>query len=179
MKVLLHICCGPCATSTVTELRELGHDVTGLFYNPNIHPYREFAARLDAAKRLARDEGFDMICGEDYGLRDFLHEVRFDEDDRCGDCWRMRLTKTAEIAHEKGFDAFTTTLLISPHQDHEMIKKIAEGVSEEVGVSFLYHDFRPGFKKTYELSRDHDLYRQKYCGCIFSEYERFGPEKEK
>jgi predicted adenine nucleotide alpha hydrolase (AANH) superfamily ATPase len=96
------------------------------------------------------------------------------EGDRCGDCFRMRLEKTAAVAKEEGFDSFTTTLLISPYQKHELLKEMGEQIAEEQGIEFHYEDFRPGFRESHRLSRELDIYHQKYCGCIYSEWERYG-----
>ncbi|MCD6288252.1 MAG: epoxyqueuosine reductase QueH, partial [Candidatus Hydrogenedentes bacterium] len=95
------------------------------------------------------------------------------EDDRCAICYRMRLERAAEIAVEGGFDAFSTSLLVSPYQKHDLLKEIAETVSADKGIEFMYRDYRDIWKQTYELSREMDMYRQKYCGCIYSEEERF------
>lgn len=174
MNILLHVCCGPCAAFPVKSLAEAGHRVTGFFYNPNIQPYAEFSRRLDAVKKLAHQVGVKMIYHDEYDLRGFLRLVLFREDDRCRFCYHVRLLRTALVAKKGSFDAFTTTLLISPHQKHELIKSIGEQVARDVGVPFFYQDFREGYRKGYELSKQEDLYRQSYCGCIFSEYERYG-----
>jgi predicted adenine nucleotide alpha hydrolase (AANH) superfamily ATPase len=179
MHILLHICCGPCATFPVESLLEAGHEVTGFFYNPNIHPYSEFTKRLLAVRQYAEQTGLKMMYHDGYDLRDFLREVVFREDKRCRFCYHMRLLRTAAVAKKGLFDAFTSTLFVSPHQDHELIKTVAEQVAGEAGVPLHYEDFRQGYRQGYELSRKHDLYRQSYCGCIFSEYERYGGKKAK
>ena len=173
MNILLHVCCGPCAAFPVKSLIETGHRVTGFFYNPNIHPYTEFSERLEAVKKFAKQAGVKMIYHDEYDLRGFLRLVLFREDERCRFCYHMRLLRTAVVAKRGSFDAFTSTLLISPHQNHDLIKSIGEQVAREVGVPFFYQDFRLGYREGYELSKQHDLYRQSYCGCIFSEYERY------
>jgi len=177
MNILLHICCGPCATFPTKVLLESGHQVTGFFYNPNIHPYTEFSRRLEAVKKYADKVGLRMIYHGGYDLRGFLREVLFREDARCRFCYHMRLLTTATVARGGHFDAFTSTLLVSPYQDHELIKSIAEQVAAEVGVPFFYQDFRVGYHEGHDLSKKHDLYRQSYCGCIFSEYERYAGKK--
>jgi predicted adenine nucleotide alpha hydrolase (AANH) superfamily ATPase len=177
MHILLHICCGPCATFPVESLLEAGHRVTGFFYNPNIHPYTEFTKRLEAVKQYAEQTGLKMIYHDEYDLRGFLRQVLFREDQRCRFCYHMRLLRTAAVARKGSFDAFTSTLLVSPHQDHELVKAVAEQVAIEVGVRVHYVDFRKGYRRAYELSRKHDLYRQSYCGCIFSEHERYAARK--
>jgi len=177
MHILLHICCGPCATFPVESLREAGHQVTGFFYNPNIQPYTEFQRRLEAVKSYAEQAPLKMIYHHEYDLRGFLREILFREDKRCRFCYHMRLLRTAAVAKKGSFDAFTSTLFVSPHQDHELIKSVADQVAKEVGVPLHYEDFREGYRRCYELSKKHDLYRQSYCGCVFSEYERYGSKK--
>jgi len=177
MNILLHVCCGPCAAFPIKSLVEAGHRVTGFFYNPNIHPYTEFSERIEAVKKFAAQTGVKMIYHDEYDLRGFLRLVLFREDERCRFCYHMRLLRTAVVAKRGSFDAFTSTLLISPHQNHDLIKGIGEQVAREVGVPFFYQDFRSGYREGYELSKQHDLYRQSYCGCIFSEYERYAGKK--
>jgi len=179
MKVLLHVCCGPCATFPVEALREAGHEVTGFWYNPNVHPYQEYMRRLEAARSHADQVGLHLIVHDEYGLREFVRAVAFREEQRHVICYEMRLRRTAAVAKSGHFDAFTSTLLVSPHQQHETIRDIGEQVAAEVGVPLYYEDFRPGYKREYELSKRYGLYRQPYCGCIYSEYERFGPKQER
>lgn len=106
-----------------------------------------------------------------------MREIVFREDQRCRFCYHMRLLRSAAVARKGSFDAFTSTLFVSPHQDHELIKAVAEQVAADVGVPLHYEDFRQGYRQCYELSKEHDLYRQSYCGCIFSENERYGDKK--
>ncbi len=173
MRILLHICCGPCATFPTRRLLDEEHEITGFFYNPNLHPYTEFIKRLEAVKKFAEQTGLKVIYHDEYDLRGFLRQVVYREDERCRFCYYMRLSRTAAVAKKGSFDAFTSTLLVSPHQKHELIKSVAEQVSREVGVPLYYEDFRQGYQEGCELSREYDLYRQSYCGCIFSEYERY------
>jgi len=178
MKMLLHICCGPCATFTVQDLQRQGHRVTGFFYNPNIHPFTEFRNRLESLKKLADVLALEVIYDEEYDLEKFFSAIEYRAEGRCPRCYRLRLAKTAAIACRDGFDAFTSTLLISPYQMHDQIRRIGDAVSFKSGASFFYRDFRPGFRATHELSRQHGLYRQQYCGCIFSEHERYKSQKK-
>ena len=175
MKLLLHICCGPCATYPAKALREAGHKVQGFFYNPNIHPLAEHNLRLDSTLKLLQHADMIATIIKEYDIEKYFRRVAYRESDRCAACYHLRLEKTARAALNQKFDAFTTTLLVSPYQKHEMIREIGERVATEFGISFFYEDFRPGWPETRPMSREIGLYRQKYCGCIYSEKERFGP----
>lgn len=174
VKILLHICCAPCATYPVEELKRKGHEIHGLWYNPNIHLYREYCRRRDSLKDYAAQVDLPIIYEDEYGLREFIRRVGNEEGDRCPACYRLRLQRAAQIAGQGKFDSFTTTLLVSPHQKHDLIKETAEQAGREAGIRFYYEDFRPGSKEGLRLTREMELYRQQYCGCIYSEYERFG-----
>ncbi|HHY47143.1 MAG TPA: epoxyqueuosine reductase QueH [Firmicutes bacterium] len=173
MKVLLHTCCAPCTTFCRKSLEEDGMEVTGYFYNPNIHPYKEFERRRDTMKDYAARTGFSVVYHDGYELEDFIRNVVFREAERCRFCYYMRLKKAAEVAKELGADAFSTTLLISPYQKHDLIRATGELVSQEEGIPFLYKDFRSGYRESVRMSRGMGLYRQPYCGCIYSEKERY------
>ncbi len=173
MKLLLHVCCAPCSTYTVTKLREQGIDVSGYFYNPNIHPYREFKKRLDTMKEFAAKIDFDLQTEDDYGLTEYLRKVVFNEKQRCSICYDMRLEKTAEQAAKTGADAFSSTLLYSRYQKHENIIATCNKMAEKYGVEFYYDDFRQGWQEGIDKAIEMDLYRQPYCGCIYSEQERY------
>jgi predicted adenine nucleotide alpha hydrolase (AANH) superfamily ATPase len=151
----------------------MGHDVRGYFRNPNIHPYREFRHRLDTFTDYCAMVAYDAFVDDSYGLREFLQEVGPEGRDRCAKCYRMRLMPAAAMAAREGFDAFTTTLLISPYQDHELVREVGEEAARDNGVAFAYFDFRPGFRESIKMSVDMGLYRQPYCGCVFSEEERY------
>ncbi len=172
--ILVHCCCGPCATYSTQHLRDQGHRLTALWYNPNIHPFQEHQRRLEAMQQFAAATNLDLIVEDGYDLVRYLRAVVGNETDRCSQCFRIRLTHTAEVAKAKGFAAFTTTLLISPYQKHNLLRQTGEQVAQEVGVPFLYEDLRLGFADSRRLSKEHNLYRQQYCGCIFSEWERYG-----
>lgn len=173
MKILLHTCCGPCTTYVHEWLKDQGFGVTGFFYNPNIHPYKEFQRRLEALKSYAEKSKLPMIYDENYDLEEFLRRVMDKGERRCYECYQLRLEKTAQRAKKEGFSLFTTTLLISPYQKHEWAKEIGEKLTEKKRLEFFYHDFREGYQESIKLSRDFELYRQSYCGCIFSEKERY------
>jgi len=174
MKLLLHICCGPCALYPVKKLLSREFDkITGFFYNPNIHPPSEYKKRKDALSEASSKIGFKVII-PDYKMEEYFRSVLSKEDspERCSLCWELRLSETASFAKGNGFDAFTTTLLISPYQNHEKIKQIGEEIAGNTGVQFYYQDFRPGFKDGQDQAKKENLYRQQYCGCVFSELER-------
>jgi predicted adenine nucleotide alpha hydrolase (AANH) superfamily ATPase len=145
----------------------------GFFYNPNIHPYQEYHRRLAAVQAYEEQAAIQVIYRDEYDLEEFLRGVAFREDERCRFCYRLRLETTAKVAKHGKFAAFTTTLLHSKHQNHELIKAIGETVGREQGVEFLYKDFRDGWKQGIEESKTLGLYRQSYCGCIYSEKERY------
>ena len=172
-RVLVHSCCAHCAAYTIEHWRQQGYEVSALWYNPNIHPYTEHQKRLEAMQTLAEEMNFPLIDRGGYDIADYFRGVVGNEAERCGHCFRLRLTRTADTAREMGFDAFTTTLLISPHQDQALIRQIGEEVAEEWGVEFYCENFRRGWSERGRLTHEHDLYRQQYCGCIYSEWERY------
>jgi predicted adenine nucleotide alpha hydrolase (AANH) superfamily ATPase len=179
MRMLLHLCCGPCACFPVKHLREQGHELVGYFYNPNIHPYKEFVRRLETSREFAGKVGLDLVVDPAYNLEDYLARALAAGDERCRSCYGLRLRQAARYAAGHGFDCFTTTLLVSPYQRHETIREVAEETAAAEGVPFCYTDFRPGWQEGVKTSRDLELYRQPYCGCIFSERDRYyKPEKE-
>ena len=171
--LLLHICCAGCLCAPLEELRREKIQVHGYFYNHNIHPLLEFRKRLKAVRIFKESDPIEIDYCEEYGLREYLKEVDYEGNNRCEDCYRLRLRNTAKYAKEKGFDAFCSTLLFSKQQDHEKIKEIGEQISEQVGISFEYKDYRHLCECSHEIAKKKMLYRQSYCGCIFSEYERY------
>jgi len=172
--VLIHACCGPCSTYAVKSLCTQGLEVTAYWYNPNVHPFREHQRRLEAMETLAEAIHLPLIIESGYEIVRYFRSVVGRESTRCPECYRMRLSRTADTAHGMGFDAFTTTLLISPYQDHDLIRRIGEELAEERGLRFHYEDFRPGFRQGHTMSRELGLYHQGYCGCVYSEWERYG-----
>ena len=173
MNTLLHICCAPCANRCIDVLRGDKFEVTGFWYNPNIHPFTEYRARRNCLRDYAPTIDLPLIEKNDYALRPFVREVAGDIGNRCGKCYEMRLFETARQAAEGGFDSFTSSLFISPYQNHEQMRETAERAAAEFGVTFLYRDFRPYFKEGQEKARELGFYMQKYCGCVFSEEERY------
>ncbi len=178
MKLLLHICCAPCAIFPLSVLMRRGVDTSGFFFNPNIHPLTEYNRRLQALSDYARDSGLPLVIGGEYGLKEFLRAVVYREEERCLICCRMRLTAAAKQAKATGADAFSTTLLYSVYQEHEQIKAVGEAVAREEAVDFYYEDFRPGWKEGVRRSREMGIYRQPYCGCVYSEMDRYLRPKE-
>ncbi|RTZ91688.1 MAG: hypothetical protein DSY91_04710 [Deltaproteobacteria bacterium] len=173
MKILLHICCANCAVYPLVRLRDEGHEVYGFFFNPNIHPFQEYEKRLQAVHLLEERYSLHVIYRDEYRLDEFLRNVAFRESLRCHTCYHTRLLATAQVAKRGKFDAFTSSLLYSKQQQHGLAREIGEGLSHEKGVPFYYEDFRKGWKKGIELSLDEGFYRQQYCGCIYSERDRF------
>lgn len=174
MKLLLHTCCAPCLLAPLEELRNKNFSVTGFFYNPNIHPFSEYKNRKTAVEDLAAKKNLEVILPA-YDLENYFRAVVGHEKsaERCPICWQMRLKATAQKAKELGYDYFTTTLLVSPYQDQNIIRSLGEKVATEEGVKFYYQDFRPGFRKAHDEARKQGIYCQKYCGCVYSERERF------
>lgn len=176
MKLLLHMCCAPCTIYPLNFLRENGMDVMGFFYRHNIHPYKECLKRQDALLNYSGCADFKVIIQKGYDLEGFLRNAAFREADRCASCYHERLTAAALVAKKGKFNAFSSTLLYSKFQNHEMIRKTGEAVGKSTGVRFYYHDFREGWKKGVEESKKLNMYRQNYCGCIYSEKERYYKE---
>jgi len=173
MRILLQTCCAPCLVHPYAELTSQGIEVTAFFFNPNIHPYSEYLRRLDAFRIYTRDHRIPALeeDGPD-GMEEWLREVVYREAQRCRVCFHIRMDKTARLAEAKGFDAFSTTLLFSRFQKHDLLKEIGEAVSEQHGIPFLYQDWRSGWNVGVKEYRKTGLYRQKYCGCVYSEKER-------
>ena len=173
MKLLLHACCGPCAIYPVKILRQKGMEVMGYFYRRNIHPYTECVKREETLKQWADMVSLKLIIQEGYELEEFLRQVIFREKERCLFCYQDRLTATALMAKKGRFDAFSTTLLYSKFQKHDTIRALGEALSKTYEIPFFYEDFREGWKEGIEASKRLGLYRQPYCGCIYSEKERY------
>lgn len=174
MKLLMHTCCAPCSVYCIESLRKENIEPTIYWYNPNIHPYKEYKSRRDCLKEYAKTIEIDAVFEEEYGLDEFCKNVVLDLKNRCVTyCYPTRLRKTFEYAKANGYDAVTTTLLYSIYQKHDFIKQYMEKLSKEFDIEFLYRDFRGGFWEGHKKSHDLGLYMQKYCGCIFSEEDRY------
>lgn len=173
MKLLLHTCCGPCTIYPLEQLRKNDNEVTGFYYRHNIHPYTECMKREETLLSFANEQSLKVIVQKGYEIEEFLRLMAFREKDRCRFCYGERFRSTALMAKAGKFDGFTSTLLYSKFQNHELMKEIAFTVSKEIGIPFIYMDFREGWKKGIEVSKEKGMYRQNYCGCIYSEKDRY------
>lgn len=180
MKVLMHTCCAPCSVYCINALEKENIDIITYWYNPNIHPYTEYKARKDCFIDYMEKLKIHFIINENYGLREFTKNVINDLENRCVNyCYKVRLEETVKYAKENGYNAFTSTLFVSPYQNHEGLKAVCEELSKKYNIEFLYRDFRVGFREGQAKARELGLYMQKYCGCVFSEEERYLKLKEK
>ena len=173
MKTLLHVCCAPCANQCIDTLRQEGQTLTAFWYNPNIHPFTEYRSRRNCLRDYAASIALPLVEQDEYGLRPFVRAVAEDIDGRCVKCYEMRLFATADYAARNGFDSFTSSLFISPYQNHELLREVAERAADSFHIRFQYRDFRPLFRQGQERARELGFYIQKYCGCVFSEQERY------
>ncbi|MGW8159847.1 MAG: epoxyqueuosine reductase QueH [Desulfoprunum sp.] len=172
-KLLLHVCCAPCAVYPTDFLLTRDYDLTLFFYNPNIHPFREFQKRKESVEMFAESHNLPVHIDGQYRLTEFIRVIVFREKSRCSVCQQIRIKETALFARNNGFDAFSTSLLYSRYQNHEEIRQQCMDISKSLGIQFVYHDFRQGWKRGIESSIAQGLYRQSYCGCIYSEQERY------
>ncbi len=173
MKLLLHICCAPCSIYPVKVLQDMDMDIMGFFYRYNIHPFQECLKREDTLKQYSDSLGLKVIFQKDYKIEIFLQSIVFREKERCRYCYYDRLKATALVAKKGKFEGFTTTLLYSNIQNHELIKQTGEAIAKKYNLKFFYHDFREGWKFGIEESKRLEMYRQQYCGCIYSEKDRY------
>jgi predicted adenine nucleotide alpha hydrolase (AANH) superfamily ATPase len=161
------MCCAPCSVYPVSVLQQENIEIHGFFYNPNIHPKEEFLRRKENVDKFSLLKGIPVYCSDDF-LQEKWENFKGAEDDRCTMCYSIRMEKAALFAKENGFDAFTTSLLVSPYQKHDLIKEIGMYYAKKHGVDFYYRDFRPGFRNGQQQAKELGLYRQKFCGCIIS-----------
>ncbi|MEG0798665.1 MAG: epoxyqueuosine reductase QueH [Acidaminococcaceae bacterium] len=173
MNILLHTCCGPCSIFPTKSLTEAGQQFTIYYFNPNIHPYKEFKRRLNTLRTYAEQKKYKMIVDKTYPLEECLRGMLDEPTVRCEYCYRRRLEMTAAFAKEHGYDAFSTTLLVSPYQKHDLIKQVANEAATKFAIPFYYEDFRIGYQEGVDISLALEMYRQPYCGCIFSERDRY------
>lgn len=177
-KILLHSCCAPCSTAVIERLYD-DYDITILYYNPNIYPEEEYVKRKNEEIKYLKhlnENGYKISMLDcDYESEKFYEKTKGYENEReggarCAICFRLRLEKTAELAEEHGFDLFGTTLTVSPHKNAELINSIGLDLEKETGVKFLVSNFKKqnGYKRSVELSKENNIYRQNYCGCEFA-----------
>jgi predicted adenine nucleotide alpha hydrolase (AANH) superfamily ATPase len=173
MKLLLHTCCGPCFLGVWEDLKTSDFEITNFFYNPNIQPVNEYELRLKNLEIAAEGKSQEILAPK-YDPNQHLQSIKGKEKDfpkRCLDCYKLRLKETARVAKNQNFDTFSTTLLVSPYQQHEIIKDVGQEVGAQVGIEFYYRDWRPFFREGQKIAKISDIYRQKYCGCIYSKIE--------
>ncbi|MDD5529263.1 MAG: epoxyqueuosine reductase QueH [bacterium] len=172
-KVLLHICCAPCATVAIETLKNEQCKIEGYFFNPNIYPEEEYQKRLQSAEKLLKILDVDLIT-EEYKPEDWKKTVKGMEKEkeggqRCAQCFKFRLEAAAKKAKEKNISNFTTTLTLSPHKNEKLINSIGQEIGERCSINFIKYDFKKngGFQKSITLSKQYGIYRQSYCGCEF------------
>lgn len=173
LRLLLHICCAPCAMMPLDDLRSDGIEVMGLAYNPNVQPYTENVRRQATLEQWAAEEELRLIVQDEYDPESWLRKTAYREKQRCRLCYHQRLTRAAQVAQKGKFDAFSTTLLYSVRQKHDLIIETGHQVAAERGIKFHYRDWRPKWQQGVSASLERGLYRQQYCGCIFSERDRY------
>jgi len=172
-KILFHTCCAPCLVAPYNELINEGMDITVFWYNPNIHPYLEYKARFGSFLEFVARESIKSIVNDDYDLEGFLSVAQNEPIKRCNGCYRIRLEQTVKTAAEGGFGLFSTTLLYSRYQNQEEIVSIGKELALQYGIEFYDRDFRSLWNEGIKLSKEQGMYRQKYCGCIYSERDRY------
>ncbi|HHU90808.1 MAG TPA: epoxyqueuosine reductase QueH [Clostridiaceae bacterium] len=178
MKLLMHICCAPCTVAIVDNLRNDSDIlIEGFFYNPNIHPLEEYKKRKLSVLQFSDEYNFKVNYHDDYKLEYWRISLGKDKDLRCNTCYSIRLNAAAKFAKNNSFDAFTTSLLISPYQNHELIRNMGQAIADKYGIEFYYEDFRELYRRGREISRGKHYYMQKYCGCFYSYSESDHPKK--
>ena len=176
--LLLHHCCAPCSVSIVNRLKD-NFDLQGFWFNPNVHPAEENLKRKNSVLELAAENNIALHCGPEYPENDWIEKARAYGMDRCRFCYSVRMKETAKRAKSLGLEMFSTTLLSSPYQKHEIIKETAIEAARSEGVEFYYEDFRPYFYEGRNKARLLGFYMQQYCGCSFSKQEREAEKQHK
>lgn len=166
-KILLHTCCGPCAEYPVQELLAADYAPTLYYFNPNIQPQVEWQRRYESLQKFSEITDLPLIAEGSSEIGRWL-EIESSGIDRCRYCYETRLEKAAQFAHSHGFPVFTTTLLVSPYQQRDLIIEAGRKLAAKYGLEFLAADWRPGYRQGQQMAREHGLYRQRYCGCIIS-----------
>ena len=174
MKLLLHTCCGPCLIYPLKRVREKGFEPEIYYFNPNIYPFVEFVRRKEALEKLRQSTDFKVIYPE-YDAAEFNLAIAEtpQSPQRCYNCWALRLRRSAQFAKDNKFDSFSTTLLVSPFQDHNALKEIGDKVARDEGIEFYYEDFREGYRTARQEAKEKGIYCQKYCGCTYSKEKQY------
>lgn len=184
--LLLHSCCGPCSTAVIEKLFPF-FDITVFYFNPNVTESEEYNLRLSEQKRFLKEAYGEKISVTEgrYKSREFFAAVEGLEKEpeggkRCEECFKLRLEETAKVAKEGGYDFFCSTLTVSPHKNAKLINEIGESFGKKYGEEYLVNDFKKenGFKRSVEISNEYELYRQRYCGCIYSKYAHIKTNEE-
>ena len=178
-KLLLHACCAPCSSYVIEYLSNY-FDITIYYYNPNTYPEEEFNRRLEELKRFLKEfNSYVKLLVKEYNPNEFYNSIKGleklgERSERCYACYKLRMFETAKFGCENNFDYFTTTLSISPYKEAKWINEIGNDIERELGIKYLYSDFKKknGYKRSIELSKQYKLYRQEYCGCVYSKTER-------
>jgi predicted adenine nucleotide alpha hydrolase (AANH) superfamily ATPase len=171
-RILVDSCCGPCAIPALRLFAPPSYEARYLFYNPNVHPFREYRRRLESFEKLMMEESQEYIVIP-YEPEEWIRAVAYREESRCEICYRLRLRRAADIALEGEYDALTTTLFASPYQDHELISRLGNSICRSRGLEFVTWDGREGYYEAVSAARDRGMYTQPYCGCLLSEKERY------
>ena len=179
LKLLLHACCAPCSSYVIEYLSNY-FDITIYYYNPNTYPEEEFNRRLEELKRFLKEfNSYVKLLVKEYNPNEFYNSIKGleklgERSERCYECYKLRMFETAKFGCENNFDYFTTTLSISPYKEAKWINEIGNDIERELGIKYLYSDFKKknGYKRSIELSKQYKLYRQEYCGCVYSKQER-------
>jgi predicted adenine nucleotide alpha hydrolase (AANH) superfamily ATPase len=178
VKLLLHACCAPCAIIPVDDLQK-DHQLTLYWYNPNIHPAAEYLLRREALDAFLAIKRCALIDEGSYDIDAYFRETTPAGAQRCRACYRLRLEACARVAMREKFDAFATTMTYSPYQDHAAIREIGQELENTYGVKYMYRDWREQYREGKRQCLELGLYRQKYCGCIYSEQERYQKKLDK
>lgn len=188
-KLLMHVCCGPCSTACLSVIADY-FDITLLFYNPNIHPQQEYSKRYLELERfvdIKNQSGYDIkIVNAPYDPNEYFEHVKGLENEkegglRCNECFKLRLDYSAQYALKHGFDYFTTTLTISPYKNSQTINSLGKMLEQKYGIKYLFSDFKKndGYKMSIQICKQYGIYRQDYCGCVFSKKEHEAQLREK
>lgn len=179
--ILLHCCCAPCSLHPTEIFQKEKRRITLYWYNHNIQPLNEYIARFKTLEKFSRDENIPLIVTHKYNVHEFLEfrKLEAQPPTRCYNCYYQRLENSFQTARKLSIPAVSTTLLVSPYQDHDYIKRTGNELSSRYHIEFIYRDFRPGFRTAQQIARTRNYYMQSYCGCILSEYDRYQKKYKK